>query len=478
MSTYERGVRVLYDAAAIARRVDALGTEIAKAHADEGAELVLLAVLKGSFVFAADLMRAIPLPLRVDFLGLSSYGGKTETSGVVKITQDLSRPIEGAEVLVVEDIIDTGLTMAYLLENLATRKAGLGQGVHPVAEAEPRRAPGAHRPRGVQHPRSVRGRLRARLRRAVPKPAVHRRPRPGGRGESVMRIATSLAKADFKGPSSGDPPPCPPPRRRGGGSILSCLRTITPPHREARGRVGRGVTEVVANRRGFSFQGFLTLLFILALLAAVGFLLTERNQRRYFLRTQGDLVIVDRGLPLPYGHGPFHPSDPAQIKAYQPIHLPSDVAPPGEEAFDDRAELDQRLGTLLLQSARSRLAATDQSHLEDGIGLLAQADALPELTAEQRHMARQLRSEVAYVEATDQLARALAASLPRHRRDSCNLGAESMSAHAKDSAELLDRLMPLVESLQRAARGQGVMPADVADLPKAVPDAGTADAGR
>ena len=110
-----KGVSVLYTAEAIAARVHALGLDIARTH--PGGDLVLLSVLKGSFIFAADLARAIPIPLRVDFLGLSSYGGKTETSGVVKITQDVSRPIDGAHVLVVEDIIDTGLTMAYLLDN-------------------------------------------------------------------------------------------------------------------------------------------------------------------------------------------------------------------------------------------------------------------------------------------------------------------------------------------------------------------------
>jgi len=117
---YDQGVRVLYDAAAVRERVAQIGRDIASS--TRGDNLVLLAVLKGSFVFAADLARAIPRPLRIDFLGLSSYGRKTESSGVVKITQDLSQPIEGAQVVVVEDIIDTGLTMAYLLDNLATRK--------------------------------------------------------------------------------------------------------------------------------------------------------------------------------------------------------------------------------------------------------------------------------------------------------------------------------------------------------------------
>ena len=113
-------VDILYPAEVLAARVRELGAEITLAH--PGGELVLLVVLKGSVIFAADLARAIPLPLRLEFLGLSSYGGKTETSGIVKITSDVTRPIEGAHVVVVEDIIDTGLTMAYLLENLATRR--------------------------------------------------------------------------------------------------------------------------------------------------------------------------------------------------------------------------------------------------------------------------------------------------------------------------------------------------------------------
>jgi hypoxanthine phosphoribosyltransferase len=112
-------VDVLFSAEAIAHRIRELGAEITAAH--PGGDLILLSVLKGSFIFTADLARAIPLPVRIDFLGLSSYGGKTESSGVVQITSDLTQPIEGAHVLIVEDIIDTGLTMAYLLENLATR---------------------------------------------------------------------------------------------------------------------------------------------------------------------------------------------------------------------------------------------------------------------------------------------------------------------------------------------------------------------
>lgn len=110
---------VLISKEQIAARVAELGAQIAQDYA--GKELVLVGVLKGAFVFVSDLARAIDLPLTIDFVALSSYGEATESSGVVKITSDLSKPIEGKHVLVVEDIIDTGLTMRYLLDNLATR---------------------------------------------------------------------------------------------------------------------------------------------------------------------------------------------------------------------------------------------------------------------------------------------------------------------------------------------------------------------
>jgi hypoxanthine phosphoribosyltransferase len=100
-------------------RVRELGADITRDYTAR--PLVLVCVLKGSFVFAADLARAIDLPLRIDFLGVRSYGAGTETSGVVQIIQDLSRPIEGEHVLLVEDIVDTGLTIAHLIDLLRTR---------------------------------------------------------------------------------------------------------------------------------------------------------------------------------------------------------------------------------------------------------------------------------------------------------------------------------------------------------------------
>ena len=113
-------LEVLYTQQQIAGRVREMAAEIERDH--RGKELVLVGVLKGAFVFVSDLARLIDLPLSVDFIGLSSYGEETESSGVVKITSDLTRPIEGKHVLIVEDIVDTGLTMRYLLDNFSTRR--------------------------------------------------------------------------------------------------------------------------------------------------------------------------------------------------------------------------------------------------------------------------------------------------------------------------------------------------------------------
>ncbi len=114
------GVTELIPEEKILERVAQLGHEITSDY--KGKDLILIGVLKGCFLFMADLCRNISLPLSCDFLGVSSYGNRTSTSGVIRITSDLTRPIEGKDVLVVEDIVDTGLTMNYLLENLSTRK--------------------------------------------------------------------------------------------------------------------------------------------------------------------------------------------------------------------------------------------------------------------------------------------------------------------------------------------------------------------
>jgi hypoxanthine phosphoribosyltransferase len=111
----------LISAEAIAARVAELGTKITEDYRDKP-DVVVIGVLKGSVIFMSDLVRHIALPIKVDFMGISSYGDETVSSGVVQITQDVSKPLEGKHVIVVEDIVDTGHTVHYLLENLATRR--------------------------------------------------------------------------------------------------------------------------------------------------------------------------------------------------------------------------------------------------------------------------------------------------------------------------------------------------------------------
>jgi hypoxanthine phosphoribosyltransferase len=100
-------------------RVKQLGREISADY--EGSDLVLVGVLKGAVFFLSDLMRHIEIPCEVDFMAVASYGSATDSSGVVRILKDLDAAIEGRDVLIVEDIVDSGLTLQYLLRNLGGR---------------------------------------------------------------------------------------------------------------------------------------------------------------------------------------------------------------------------------------------------------------------------------------------------------------------------------------------------------------------
>ena len=111
---------ILVDEDTLRNRVAELGEEISRDYA--GRDLLLIGVLKGAVFFMADLMRHLTLPCEVDFMAISSYGAQTDSSGVVRILKDLDINIEGREVLVVEDIIDSGLTLSYLMRNLEARQ--------------------------------------------------------------------------------------------------------------------------------------------------------------------------------------------------------------------------------------------------------------------------------------------------------------------------------------------------------------------
>lgn len=112
--------RVVLSEEQIRERVEALGARISEDY--DGEAVLMVAVLRGAALFIADLSRSIRTPLEIDFMAVSSYGSSTKSSGVVRIIKDLEEDIEGRHVIVVEDILDTGLTLKYLLKNLASRK--------------------------------------------------------------------------------------------------------------------------------------------------------------------------------------------------------------------------------------------------------------------------------------------------------------------------------------------------------------------
>ena len=117
----ERGVEeILIDEETLQARIRELGAEVSADYA--GRDLLLVGVLKGAVFFMADLMRELSVPCEIDFMAISSYGAATDSSGVVRILKDLDINVAGRDVLVVEDIIDSGLTLSYLMRSLTARK--------------------------------------------------------------------------------------------------------------------------------------------------------------------------------------------------------------------------------------------------------------------------------------------------------------------------------------------------------------------
>ena len=163
--------KILISEEQLAAKVAELGAAISRDY--EGKKLMILGVLKGSVVFMADLLRHITIPVEMDFMAVSSYGAGVKTTGVVKILKDLDRLIEGYHVLVVEDILDSGMTLSYLTELLRDR------GPASVRIATLLDKPqGGHRPGlcGLHRSGRIRGGLRPGLRRAIPQSSLCRYP--------------------------------------------------------------------------------------------------------------------------------------------------------------------------------------------------------------------------------------------------------------------------------------------------------------
>jgi hypoxanthine phosphoribosyltransferase len=111
--------RVIVTPEQIRARVGELGAQISKEYA--GKNLLMICILKGAFIFMSDLVRKLDIPVETDFMAVTSYGTSTESSGVVRILMDLERSIEGRHIMVVEDVVDTGLTLKYIIDNLKAR---------------------------------------------------------------------------------------------------------------------------------------------------------------------------------------------------------------------------------------------------------------------------------------------------------------------------------------------------------------------
>lgn len=114
-------LRCLLDGETVRARIQALAKEISKDYTGRE-ELVVVGILKGAFVFMADLVRLISVPIKIDFIRVSSYGLESETSGQIRVTKDVELPIEGKDVLLVEDIVDTGLSLDWVIKYLTERR--------------------------------------------------------------------------------------------------------------------------------------------------------------------------------------------------------------------------------------------------------------------------------------------------------------------------------------------------------------------
>ena len=161
---------ILVPAEDLERRVRELAADVSRDYA--GKDLVLVGVLKGAVFFLSDLMRQLDLPCEVDFMAVASYGSATKSSGVVRILKDLDAVIEGRDVLIVEDIVDSGLTLQYLLRNLAGQESALVGGLCAPDQARAPQGRSPHAIRWIRDSEYVCNRLRPGLRRAVPQLAL------------------------------------------------------------------------------------------------------------------------------------------------------------------------------------------------------------------------------------------------------------------------------------------------------------------
>ncbi len=169
-------VNVLFTEKQIQDRLGELAREIEADY--EGQDLLIVGILRGAVMVMADLARSLSRHIEMDWMAISSYGSGTKSSGVVRILKDLDTDITGRHVLIVDEIIDSGLTLSWLTSNLSSREPASVEICTLLRKPEALQMPVEVKYVGLGHPQRVRRRLRPRLPRAVPQPARHRHPGP------------------------------------------------------------------------------------------------------------------------------------------------------------------------------------------------------------------------------------------------------------------------------------------------------------
>ena len=199
---------MLVDAERLRLRVAELAREISRDYAGTR-PLLLVGVLKGAIFFLSDLMRLIEIPVEVDFMAVASYGSATDSSGVVRILKDLDAAIDDRDVLIVEDIVDSGLTLQYLLRNLGSRDPRTLEVCALLIKPDRSKGRPAHPLRRLRDSRPLRDRLRPRLRGAPPQPSIRggvgARMRHGRLRRRVDRESVGHGSRDPLMPGNSDP---------------------------------------------------------------------------------------------------------------------------------------------------------------------------------------------------------------------------------------------------------------------------------
>jgi hypothetical protein len=201
---------------------------------------------------------------------------------------------------------------------------------------------------------------------------------------------------------------------------------------------------------GGTFRSLLAWVVILGLLGLVGWLVSERNARTWYLVPDEGRLVVMRGMKLPVGRQPFKTDDPVLAQVYEPIVVPPGVPVPPEQGFDERSALDQALYDLVARWAREDISSGDPARLERGLRLVDRVERLPGLSGTQERDLQELRAESAYHEARRLLERASAEL--KEAADKLRGAAMSRSPHADDARLLLREVEPAVDSAVSALR--------------------------